>query len=329
MRAWVLDESPGEYRFGEVDDPGCGPDDVAVRPVVSALNHMDLWLTQGRPRPPLLPHVPGCDVAGVVAAVGERVAGVAVGDEVVVNPSVTPLDAVVAHGIDAPAAPGLQIVGEQRWGGHGELVVVPGRNVVARPTGRSWEECAAYPLATLTAWRMLRRARVQAGESVLIVGVGGGVSAAALALARRQGAVVYATSRDAAKRRRAVELGATAAFDSNEDWPVTVDVVVESVGPATWERSLGALKPGGRMAVCGGTSGPKVELSLPRLFFKQIEIIGSTMGGYAEFARVTDLVTQGLDVHVDEVFDLADYPKALDRLRAGEQLGKVVLRHPS
>lgn len=329
MRAWVLDESPGEYRFGEVDDPVCGPDDVAVRPVVSALNHMDLWLTQGRPRPPALPHVPGCDVAGVVAAVGERVATVAVGDEVVVNPSVSPLEAVVAHGIDAPAAPGLQIVGEQRWGGHGELVVVPGRNVVARPTGRSWEECAAYPLATLTAWRMLRRARVQAGESVLIVGVGGGVSAAALALARRQGAVVYATSRDAAKRRRAVELGATAAFDSNEDWPVTVDVVVESVGPATWERSLRALKPGGRMAVCGGTSGPKVELSLPRLFFKQIEIIGSTMGSYAEFGRVTDLVTQGLDVHVDEVFDLADYPKALDRLRAGEQLGKVVLRHPT
>lgn len=329
MRAWVLDESPGEYRFGEVDDPVCGPDDVAVRPVVSALNHMDLWLTQGRPRPPALPHVPGCDVAGVVAAVGERVATVAVGDEVVVNPSVSPLEAVVAHGIDAPAAPGLQIVGEQRWGGHGELVVVPGRNVVARPTGRRWEECAAYPLATLTAWRMLRRARVQAGESVLIVGVGGGVSAAALALARRQGAVVYATSRDAAKRRRAVELGATAAFDSNEDWPVTVDVVVESVGPATWERSLRALKPGGRMAVCGGTSGPKVELSLPRLFFKQIEIIGSTMGSYAEFGRVTDLVTQGLDVHVDEVFDLADYPKALDRLRAGEQLGKVVLRHPT
>lgn len=329
MRAWVLDESPGEYRFGEVDDPVCGPDDVAVRPVVSALNHMDLWLTQGRPRPPALPHVPGCDVAGVVAAVGELVATVAVGDEVVVNPSVSPLEAVVAHGIDAPAAPGLQIVGEQRWGGHGELVVVPGRNVVARPAGRSWEECAAYPLATLTAWRMLRRARVQAGESVLIVGVGGGVSAAALALARRQGAVVYATSRDAAKRRRAVELGATAAFDSNEDWPVTVDVVVESVGPATWERSLRALKPGGRMAVCGGTSGPKVELSLPRLFFKQIEIIGSTMGSYAEFDRVTDLVTQGLDVHVDEVFDLADYPKALDRLRAGEQLGKVVLRHPT
>jgi amidohydrolase len=328
MRAWMLDESPGEYRVGEVDDPVVGLDDVRVRPVASALNHMDLWLTRGQPRPPRLPHVPGCDVAGVVESVGEQIDQVAVGDEVVLNPSVMPLASVVAHGIDAPAAPGLQIVGEQRWGGHGELVVVPGRNVVARPAGRSWEECAAYPLATLTAWRMLRRARVQAGESVLIVGIGGGVSAAALALARRQGAVVYATSRDAAKRRRAVELGAAAAFDSGEDWPVTVDVVVESVGPATWERSLRALKPGGRMAVCGGTSGPKVELSLPRLFFKQVEIIGSTMGSYEEFGHVTDLVAQGLDIHVDEVVPLDDYPRALARLRAGEQLGKVVLRHP-
>jgi NADPH:quinone reductase-like Zn-dependent oxidoreductase len=329
MRAWMLDESPGEYRFGDVAEPVCGPDDVRVRPVASALNHMDLWLTQGQPRPPSLPHVPGSDVAGVVEAVGERVGHVQVGDEVVVNPSVTSLESVVAHGIDAPIAPGLQILGEQRWGGHGELVVVPGRNVVARPAGRSWEECAAYPLATLTAWRMLRRARLQAGESLLVVGIGGGVSAAALALARRQGAVVYATSRDAAKRRRAVELGAAAAFDSSEDWPVTVDVVVESVGPATWDRSVRALKPGGRLAVCGGTSGPKVELSLPRLFFKQIEVIGSTMGSYGEFARVTELVDQGLPVQVDEVLDLADYPRALDRLRAGEQLGKVVLRHPA
>ena len=329
MRAWLLDESPGTYHFGEVDDPVAGPDDVRVRPVASALNHMDLWLTGGQPRPLSLPHVPGCDVAGIVETVGERVDHVQVGDEVVVNPSVTSLEAVVAHGVDAPIAPGLQILGEQRWGGHGELVVVPGRNVLPRPSERSWEECAAYPLATLTAWRMLRRARVTAGDTVLIVGIGGGVSAAALGLARRQGAVVYVTSRDAAKRRRAVELGATAAFDSNDDWPVIVDVVIESVGPATWDRSVRALKPGGRMAVCGGTSGRKVELNLPRLFFKQLEIIGSTMGSYDEFARVTVLVDQGLDIHVDEVFDLADYPEALDRLRSGEQLGKVVLRHPS
>ncbi len=331
MRAWILDESPGSYREGEVDEPPVGPGDVAVRPVASALNHMDLWLTRGLPRP-RLPHVPGCDVAGVVAAVGADVGGGAAGprpgDEVVVNPAVSPLDAVVAHGIDSPLGAGFQIVGEQRWGGHGDLVVVPARNVVPRPAGRSWEECAAYPLATLTAWRMLRRARVTAGETVLIVGIGGGVSAAALALALRMGATVYATSRDDGKRRRAVAAGAADAFDSEADWPVTVDVVVESVGPATWERSVRALRPGGRLVVCGGTSGPKVELNLPRLFFKQIEIIGSTMGSYPEFDQVTRLVGAGLPVQVDEVFDRADYPAALDRLRRGDQLGKVVLRHP-
>lgn len=326
MRAWILDDSPGDYREGDIPDPPVGPGDVAVRPVASALNHMDLWVTRGQPRPHL-PHVPGCDVAGVVEAVADGVAGVAPGDEVVVNPAVSPVEAVVALGVDSPLGAGFQIVGEQRWGGHADRVVVPARNVVPRPAGRSWEECAAYPLATLTAWRMLRRARVTAGESVLIVGIGGGVSAAALALALRLGATVYATSRDEAKRRRAVEAGAADAFDSGADWPVRVDVVVESVGPATWDRSVRALRPGGRLVVCGATSGPKVELNLPRLFFKQIEVIGSTMGSYPEFDQVTRLVGQGLPVQVDEVFARADYPQALERLERGEQLGKVVLRH--
>jgi NADPH:quinone reductase-like Zn-dependent oxidoreductase len=289
---------------------------------------MDLWLTRGQPRP-ALPHVPGCDVAGVVEAVGERVTGTAVGDEVVVNPSVLPVDSVIAHGDDAPMYPGLEIVGEQRWGGHAELLVVPGRNVAPRPPGRSWAECAAFPLTTLTAWRMLRRARLRAGETVIIVGIGGGVSGAALELGRRIGATVYVTSRDAAKRRAAVELGAADAFDSAGDWPVPADVVVESVGPATWERSVKALRPGGRLVVCGGTSGPTVQLSLPRLFFKQLEIIGSTMGSYGEFADVHRLMAQGLPVAVDDELDLSEYPKALERLEAGHQLGKIVLHHPS
>jgi len=326
MRAWILDESPGTYREGEIADPPVGPGDVAVRPVATALNHMDLWLTRGLPKPHL-PHVPGCDVAGVVVEVGSEVTGVAPGDEVVVNPAVSPVEAIVAQGIDSPLAPGFQILGEQRWGGHADRVVVPARNIVPRPAGREWEECAAYPLATLTAWRMLRRARLGVGETVLIVGIGGGVSTAALGLALRLGATVYATSRDEAKRRRAVSLGAADAFDSEADWPVVADVVVESVGPATWDRSVRALRPGGRLVVCGATSGPKVELNLPRLFFKQIEVIGSTMGSYPEFDQVTRLVGLGLPIQVDEVFARADYPQALERLERGEQLGKVVLRH--
>ena len=326
MQAWILEESPGTYRWGDVAPPGVGPDDVAVRPVASALNHMDLWLTKGQPKPHL-PHVPGCDVAGVVEEVGSGVKGVAVGDEVVVNPAVSPIEAVVALGDDSPLGPGFQILGEQRWGGHCERVVVPSRNVVPKPAGRTWEECAAYPLATLTAFRMLRRARLAAGERCLIVGIGGGVSTAALHLAVRMGAEVHVTSRDPGKGEQAVALGAVAAYDSAGDWPVKANLVVESVGPATWDRSVRALQPGGRLVVCGGTSGQGVELNLPRLFFKQHEIIGSTMGSYGEFATVTELMAQGLPVSVDQVLALDEYPTALERLAAGDQLGKLVLRH--
>ena len=326
MQAWILDESPGAYRWGAIEPPPVGPDDVAVRPVASALNHMDLWLTKGRPRPHL-PHVPGCDVAGVVEEVGVAVTGVAVGEEVVVNPAVSPIEAIVRYGDDSPLGPGFQILGEQRWGGHGERVVVPARNVLPKPAGRSWEECAAFPLATLTAYRMLRRARLTAGERCLIVGIGGGVGTAALHLAVRMGAEVHVTSRDPAKGEQALALGAAGAHDSAGDWPVTAHVVVESVGPATWDRSIRALEPGGRLVVCGGTSGPVVEVSLPRLFFKQHEIIGSTMGGYGEFAAVTELMGQGLPVSVDDVVALDEYPTALQRLSDGAQLGKIVLRH--
>jgi NADPH:quinone reductase-like Zn-dependent oxidoreductase len=266
-------------------------------------------------------------VAGVVRAVGAAVRGVAPGDEVVLNPAVSPIEAVVALGNDSPLGRGFQILGEQRWGGHGDLVVVPARNVVPRPAGRTWEECAAYPLTTLTAWRMLRRARLTAGERCLVVGVGGGVSAAALHLAVRMGAEVHVTSRDAGKREAALALGAVAAYDSAGEWPVKAHVVVESVGPATWDRSVAALEPGGRLAVCGGTSGQSVPIDLPRLFFKQIEVIGSTMGSYQEFLEVTRLVEQGLPVTVDATFGLDEYQGALQRLEAGAQLGKLVLTH--
>jgi zinc-binding alcohol dehydrogenase/oxidoreductase len=328
MDAWILDESPGTYRYGTIDTPEPGPGEVRVRPVTSALNHMDLWLTRGLPRP-AIPHVPGCDVAGVIDAVGEG-AHIEVGTEVVVNPAVPTLEATIRLGIDAPLGRGFQILGEQRWGGHADGVVVPAWNVVPKPVDRTWEECAAFPLATLTAYRMLRRARLTAGETVLVVGIGGGVSMAALALARAMGAVVHVTSREPSKIRQAVSLGAAGGFDSNDEaWPVRADVVVESVGPATWDRSVKALVPGGRLVVCGGTSGQKVEVDLPKLFFKQIEIIGSTMGSYEEFDDVVRLVGQGLPVAVDEVFERADYPSALERLASGEQLGKIVLRHPT
>ncbi len=327
MQSWILDESPGNYRFGEIDQPVVGDDDVLIRVVASALNHMDLWVTRGMPKPPL-PHVPGCDVAGFVEAVGAAVSNVRPGDEVVINPGVSPVADIVALGNDSPMGPGFMIYGEHCWGGHAQFAVAPSRNVRPRPANRSWAECAAYPLAYLTAYRMLRRARVHAGQTVLVVGIGSGVSCAALAIARHMGCTVVATSRSEAKRTEALTMGAAAVYDSAAGkWPVEADVVIESVGPATWEQSVRSLKPGGRLVVCGGTSGPKVELNLPRLFFKQIEIIGSTMGSYQEFDEVSALVAQGLDIRIDTVYPIADYAQALARLEDGQQLGKIVLTH--
>lgn len=327
MQAWILDESPGTYRWGDIELDEPGPGEVRVRVVASALNHMDLWVTKGLPKPPT-PHVPGADGAGVVEAVGRGVSGVAVGDEVVLNPAVSCRSCRRCLAGESPLCPQFGILGEHRWGAHAEQVVLPAANVVPKPAQRSWEECAAYPLVTLTAWRMLRRARLRAGETLLVVGVGGGVSSAGLVLGRAMGARVFATSREATKRLWATDHGAEAAFDSEADWPVQADVVFENVGAATWERSVRALAPSGRLVTCGGTAGSKVELSLPRLFFKQHEIIGSTMGSYEEFHQVTELVEQGLPVVIDEVVDtLAAFPAALDRLRLGDQLGKIVVRH--
>lgn len=328
MDAWILDESPGEYRWGQIDLPPLGADDVRIRVVASALNHMDIWVTRAAPRPPL-PHVPGCDVAGVVAEIGSSVVNVSVGDQVVINPGVSPIGEIIAWGNNSPMAPGFQIYGEHTWGGHATYAQAPAHNVVPRPADRTWAECAAYPLTYLTAYRMLRRARLTAGETVLVVGIGSGVSCAALAIARHMGADVVVTSRSENKRVEALGMGARAAYDSAAGkWPVQADVVVESVGPATWQQSLRSLKPGGRLVVCGSTSGPAAEISMSRLFFKQHEIIGSTMGSYQEFAEVTRLIAAGLAVTVDRTLPLADYPAALHRLETGQQLGKIVLTHP-
>jgi zinc-binding alcohol dehydrogenase/oxidoreductase len=327
MKSWILRESPGSYEWGEIDAPEPGPLDVRVKVVASALNHMDVWITKGMPKPHV-PHVPGCDVAGVVESVGALVEGVEVGQEVVLNPAVSCGTCRQCLAGDSPLCARFGILGEQMWGGHGELVVVPARNVTPKPANRSWEECAAFPLATLTAWRMLTRGRIAAGQTVLVVGVGGGVSSMALHLAKFCGARVVATSRDEAKLEQAKAFGADEVINSNDErWNVQADIVIESVGPATWDKSLRSLVPGGRLVVCGGTSGQKVELSLPRLFFKQYEIIGSTMGSYEEWAQVVDFVGQGLPIVVDQVFPLADYPKAVERLEQGAQLGNIVLQH--
>lgn len=327
MKAWFLSESPGEYQWGDVETPQPGPGEIRVEVKASAVNHIDHWQTQGRPKPKSFPHVPGSDGAGIVDAVGEGVTRFAVGDEVALNAAITSREAVETLGIDNVFDPSLQLLGEHRWGCHGEFVVVPDFAAELRPTGRSWAECAAYPVALTSAWRMLRRGRFEPGQTVLITGAGGGVAAGAQLLAQHLGARVFTTSRDADKRARSIDLGAEDSFDSAERFPIKADIILDSIGPATWDFCVAALKPGGRLVTCGGTTGQVVELSLPRLFFKHHEIIGSTLGSPEEFAYVTQLMGEGLDIPIDRVIPLADYPDAVERIRSGEQLGKIVLDH--
>ncbi len=336
MRAWILNDTngPDSYQLAEVDTPEPGPGEVRVTLRASALNHLDLWVSKGLPAPHSFPHISGGDGAGVVDAVGPGVDAWNVGDEVVLNPSVSCGSCAACVRGDAPYCRSYRILGEHRPGTLAESIVVPSRNLVAKPGSLSWEEAAAYGLATGTAYRMLRRSRLGAGDVLLVVGVGGGVSSMALLLGLAMGAEVYVTSTSEEKIARAVELGAQGGFDSTSEFARGLkgaigrgaDVVVENVGPATWNQSVRSLDPGGRLAICGSTSGQKVELSVPYLFFKQLEIIGSTMFDYGEFATVTGLVGSGkVPVLVDSVTPFDDLPFALARLEGGAQLGKVVI----
>lgn len=325
---------PQSLVLEEVPTPQPGPGDVRVKLTVAALNHLDIWTSLGMPKPQL-PHVAGADGAGVIDAIGEGVTSLLPGQEVVINPSVGCGTCAFCLRGDTPLCTTYQIVGEHRWGTLAEYVVVPARNVLPKPDQLAWEEAAAYGLATGTAYRMLRRARLGVGDVLLVVGVGGGVSSAGLALGKAMGASVFVTSTNTDKICRAIQLGATGGFNSANLFAKELkaeigrgaDVALENVGPATWEQSVRSLDPGGRLVTCGSTSGTKVEITVPHLFFKQLEIMGSTMFDYDEFATVTNLVGSGrVPIVIDRVFDFGELPTALARLEAGQQLGKIVLR---
>ena len=335
MRAWYLNETngPDSYSFGEVPTPEAGPGEVRVALKTSGLNHLDLWVSRGMPAPPSFPHVSGADGAGVVDQVGDGVDGVALGDEVVVDPSLSCGRCDACRSGDIVYCRSYGILGEHHPGTMGEYVVVPAANVLPKPAGLSWEEAGTFGLVTGTAHRMLRRARIDEGSRVLVVGVGGGVSSAAVGLATALGATVWVTSRDEAKIERAKELGALGGFDSTGPFSKEVkaatggvDAVIENVGAPTWEQSMRSLVPGGRLVTCGATGGTTVEVSVPFLFFKQLELIGSTMFTHDEFAEVLDLVGSGrVPVLVDSVVPFDEADRAIGRLESGEQFGKLVI----
>jgi zinc-binding alcohol dehydrogenase/oxidoreductase len=318
------DGGPEVLRYEEVADPAPGPGEVLIGLRAASLNHLDLWLRRGLPSVPK-PRILGADGAGVVVAVGEGADRFAKGDEVVINP-----------GLDE----GARIVGEHMDGTHAELIALPADYVYPLPEGVSFEEAAAFPLVFETVYRMLvTRAALREGEWVLVWGIGGGIGTASLQIAKALGAQVVATSGSDEKLARARELGAdTVVNHAEEDVADAVrqatagrgaDVVVEHVGEATWKTSLQVAAAGARIAVCGATSGPNPPANLHRIWWKQLTILGSTMGTRADFEGAYELVASGrAKPIVDRVFPLAQAAEAHRYLEEGRQLGKVVLTIP-
>lgn len=313
-------------------------DDVRVRVRAAALNHLDLFVVHGVPGVRITPGwILGSDCAGVVDAVGSAVTHVRPGDHVVLNPGVSDRTCEYCLTGDNPLCLRYAILGEHRPGVLADFVVVPGVNVLTIPKTLRFTTAAAFPLATLTAWRMVvSRARVTANDEVLIRGIGGGVALASLQIAKLLGARVWVTSGSDAKLERARLLGADELLNHNTTDVAKdvrartgkrgVDVVIDCVGEATWASSLGALGKRGRLVTCGGTSGPRLETDVRKMFWNQWTLMGSTMGSDSEFAAIVAELRGGkLYPPVDSEFALADGRTAFERLESGQQFGKVVV----
>ena len=307
------DGGPEVLRYEDAPDPEPGPGEVLVELRAASLNHLDLWICKGLPSVPK-PRILGADGAGLVD-----------GKRVVINPG-------IEHGAK------ITVVGEHMDGTHAELIAVPEGNVYPIPDEMTFEEAAAFPLVFETAYRMLvTRAGLRDGEWVLVWGVGGGLASAANLIARALGARTIVTSSSDDKLAR-VEADAKVNHASADVVEAVkeateghgADVVVESVGDATWQRSLQAAAQGGRITVCGATSGPNPPAALHRIWWKQLSVLGSTMGTKDDFEGVYELVMSGrVKPIVDEVFRLSEARAAHERMEAGDQLGKIVLTIPA
>jgi NADPH:quinone reductase-like Zn-dependent oxidoreductase len=301
-------------RLGEHPEPSAPPGWARVHVRAAALNHHDLWTLRGVGIDPArLPIVLGCDAAGVTDD----------GREVLVHAVIADPD-----GSDETLSSDFSILSERYDGTFAEQVVVPRRNLVDKPPSLRFEEAACLPVAWLTAYRMLfTRAGLRPGQRVLIQGAGGGVATAAVLLARAAGLHVTVTSRDEAKLARVLELGAHEAVASGERLPSKVDAVMETVGEATWAHSLRALVPGGVVVVSGATSGPNPPADLARVFYRQLSVVGSTMGTRDELVRLVAMLdATGLRPPIDDVLPLERAAEAFARMQDGELFGKLVLR---
>jgi NADPH:quinone reductase-like Zn-dependent oxidoreductase len=327
-------DGPASLRLGERPEPQPGESEVRVRLRNMALNHLDVFITRGLPKRPL-PAILGSDGAGVIDAIGEGVTHVAPGDEVVLYPIESDGTCPACLAGQEVHCPKMAILGEHVDGTLQDALVVPASLCHPKPAHLSFAETAALPLAWLTAWRLLfTRGKLEKGHWLVLVGIGGGVATAALLLGKAHGLHVIATSRDEHKRQRALELGADAAFPS-EGFSKAVQeatggagarAVIDTVGPATFDESLRSLAREGMILTVGATSGPKLDLLLPRMWFRHLSLITSTMGNHSEFrSMLEDVNTYRLRPPVDRVFPLGDGADAFAHLESGEQFGKVVL----
>ena len=340
MKAVQIPEHGGRdvIEYGEYPDPAVGDDEVLVDVKAAGLNHMDIWVRRGLPGIDLdLPHVPGCDGAGVVSEVGDSVTRFAEGDRVALSAGVSCGSCEFCRDGDPTLCVNFHIIGEHVDGVESEFAAIPENNLVPVPEDVDWETAAAAPLVFQTAWRMLvTRAALRPGESVLVLGASGGVGHAAVQIAAHLGAEVYATASTDEKLAYAREVGADHAINyekenfGDELRDLTgkrgVDVVVDHVGAATWQDSLRSLAKGGRVVTCGATTGGRPETDLNRIFWNQLEVIGSTMATPGEVDDVLALVWAGeLEPRIRDTFPMSQASQAQRLIEDREGFGKVVL----
>lgn len=329
---------PEVLEYADVPEPRIRANEVLVEIKACALNHLDIWTRGGLPGIEFpLPHILGNDVAGVVREVGELVTWVKAGDEVMVQPGVSCGHCEACLSGKDNLCREYDIIGYRRDGGYAELVAVPGGNIIPKPSQLSWEEAAALPLVTVTAWHMLvTRAAVQPGENVLVHAAGSGVGSVAIQIAKLRGARVITTASSDEKLAHARELGADDTINyTRDDWPKEVrrltdrkgvDVVVEHTGAVTWPGSISCLKTNGRLVTCGATSGFDAHTDLRQVFYRHLTILGSFMGSKAELLEAMKFVEEGkIRGVVDRVLPLGEARQAHELIENRAQFGKVVL----
>jgi NADPH:quinone reductase-like Zn-dependent oxidoreductase len=334
MKAIVLRElgPPEKLQLEEFPDPVPGPGEVLVGLKAAALNHRDVWIRLGRYAGIKLPAILGSDGAGEVVELGAQVHRALLGQPVVIYP------ATEWGSNDRVPGPAFRVLGMPDQGTYAQLIAVPAQHAFLKPESLRFDEAAALPLALLTAYRALAtRAQIQAGETCLITGIGGGVSTFLLQIALAMGARVLVTSGSDAKLERAKALGATGGANYRDsDWGRQIlelcqgrglQVVVDSAGGEAFEKALELVSPGGRVVTYGATTGPAKQVEVRRIFWKQLNLLGSTMGTVQEFESALELYER-LHLHpvIDQVFPLSQAPAAHRRLEAGEQFGKIILK---